>query len=161
MLRSFGPSTTIDTVVAAPAEVAGVGVRAEALVSAGLGRASGGYPRGTVVVGSVVEELTRVCASAGCEWSIQDGVLQLLRVGGSLDRLAVVPSADTALLAASTSKSGKLTANALLIPDLVPRRKGDARSPNARGVYRVTKAEYSGAMQGDEWTAVIEASPVK
>ncbi len=149
VLRSFGPSTTIDTVVASLAEAAGVGVgnAREALVSAGLGRASGGYPQGTVVDGSVAEELTRVCASAGYEWSIQDGVLQLL-------------SADTGLLEASTSKSGKLSAKALLIPDLVPGRKVDVRSPNGRGVYRVTKAEYSGATQGDEWTAALEGSPV-
>lgn len=162
VLRSFGPSTTIDTVVAALAEAAGVGVgnAREALLGAGLGRASGGYPQGTVVDASVAEELTRVCASAGFEWSIQDGVLQLLRRGSALDRLAVVLSADTGLLEASTNKSGKLSAKALLIPDLVPGRKVDLRSPNARGVFRVTKAEYSGATQGDEWTAAIEGSPV-
>lgn len=162
VLRSFGPATTIDTVVAALAEAAGVGVgnAREALVGAGLGRVSGGYPQGTVVDGSVADELTRVCASAGFEWSIQDGVLQLLRVGGALGRLAIVLSADTGLLEASTSKSGKLSAKALLIPDLVPGRKVEVRSPHARGVYRVTKAEYSGATNGDEWTASIEGSPV-
>lgn len=162
VLRSFGPNATIDTVVTALAEAAGVGVgnAREALRAAGLGRLSGSFPQGTVVDGSFADELNRVCASAGYEWSIQDGVLQLLRVGAALDRIAVLLDADSGLLEASLSKSGKLAAKALLIPDLVPGRKVRVQSPNANGVFRVTKAEYSGATQGDEWTASIEGSPV-
>ena len=162
VLRSFGPSATVDTVVAALAEAAGVGVgnAREALIGAGFGRVPGGYPQGTVVDGAIADELTRVCASAGFEWSIQDGVLQLLQRGSALDRLAVVLSADTGLLEASVSKSGKLSAKALLIPDLVPGRKVDVRSPNARGLFRVTKAEYAGDTTGDDWTTSLEGSPL-
>lgn len=162
VLRSFGPGATIDTVVAAIAEAAGVGVgnAREALREAGLGRVSGTFPQGTIVDGAFADELTRVCASAGYEWSIQDGVLQLLRRGSALDRVAVVLSSDTGLLEADRSKTGTLEAKALLIPDLVPGRKVDVRSPNVRGVFRVTKAEYSGATRGDDWTAAIEGSPV-
>lgn len=162
VLRSFGSNATVDTVVAALAEAAGVGVgnAREALRAAGLGRQTGSFPQGTVVDGAFADELSRVCASAGYEWSIQDGVLQLLRVGAALDRLAVQLDADSGLLEASLSKSGKLSAKALLIPDLVPGRKVRVVSPNANGIFRVTKAEYSGATQGDEWTASIEGSPV-
>lgn len=162
VLRSFGPNATVETVVAALAEAAGVGVgnAREALREAGLGRASGTFPQGTVVDGSFADELTRVTASAGFEWSIQDGVLQLLQRGSALDRVAVVLSAETGLLEASKTKKGALEAKALLIPDLVPGRKVDVRSPNVRGVFRVTKAEYSGATRGDEWTASIEGSAV-
>jgi hypothetical protein len=162
VLRSFGPNATVDAVVAALAEAAGVGVgnAREALRSAGLGRLSGTFPQGTVVDGSFADELTRVTASAGYEWSIQDGVLQLLRRGNALDRSAVLLSPDTGLLEATKTRARRLEAKTLLIPDLVPGRKVVVESPNVRGAFRLTKVDYAGATRGDEWTCSIEGSPL-
>lgn len=162
VLRSFGPGATVDTVVTALAEAAGVGVgnAREALREAGLGRLSGTFPQGTVVSGSFADELTRITASAGYEWSIQDGVLQLLRRGAALSREALLLSADTGLLEATKTRARRLEAKTLLIPDLVPGRKVVVESPNVRGPFRITKVDYAGQTRGEEWSCSIEGSPI-
>lgn len=157
--RSFAPGTTLSAVVQHIAEAMGVGAgnAVTALRGASLGSLGETLPEGTVLHGSAATELSRLCAAAGRTWSVQDGNLQVLPLGGSLAREAILLSSDTGLVEAPEVVSRRcITAKALLIPGLVPGQTVAVQSGVvARTVWRITEAEYSGDTHGHDWYASL------
>ena len=62
--------------------------------------------RGPRAPRAAAEQLTELCRSAGLEWSVQSGVLQLLPRGRALQRSAVVLSSDTGLVGSPRRTGG-------------------------------------------------------
>lgn len=154
--RSFGPNTRIEEVVryAADAMSIGLGNLPDALAGAALDQVGAILPGGTVVHGRVERALHHLLRSVGLEWSIQDGVLQVLPRGGALTRTAVLLSPDTGLI--ETPEVGLnrvVTCKALLQPDLVPGAQVRLESEIVTGYYRVESTEYAGDTRGGDWTA--------
>jgi hypothetical protein len=157
--RAFGPDTQLRDVVDYIAEQMGVGTGnvSEALQDAALDQLDDVFPRGTVLRGSAADELTQLLRSAGLEWSIQEGVLQVLPRGGALDREAVRLAPATGLVESpQVGKHGVVTAKALLIPDLVPGRLVQLESATVTGTYKIEKARYAGETRGTDWYAELE-----
>lgn len=158
--RSFAPGVTVSTVVQHIAEAMGVGVgnAVTALRGAHLGDVGGTFPEGTVLFGSAASELTRLCASARREWSIQDGNLQILPLGGSLARDAILLSAGTGLIGTPEIVTKRvITVKALLQPGLTPGQQVLVRSDAllTSAPWRITEAEYSGDTHGTDWYATL------
>lgn len=157
--RSFAAGSSVETVVRAIADAMGVGVgnAATALRGARLSSAGEAHAEGTVVQGLAAGELTRLCNGAGLTWSVQEGVLQLLPLGGAIQRTALRLAADTGLLGSpEEGRHGHAKARALLIPDLVPGRLVQLDSAALRGLYRIETAEYAGDTRGDDWHVDME-----
>lgn len=122
---------------------------------------------GTAISGSAARELTDFCRSAGLEWSVQDGKLQILDKGRALNALAVELGPDSGLIGsptidfAASSKTNKggvyVKARALLIPELTPGRKVSFKSKAVSGGYRIEEVEYVGDSHGGDWYANIVA----
>lgn len=151
VVASFARETTFATVVRALAQQMGVGEGNFASVTDALGAT---VRAGTVLHGQAAQELHRICAAAGLEFSVQDGALQILRRGQALDRVGVLLSPETGLLG-SPERCGykRIKLSALLQPDLVPGRKVRVESSTATGDYRIVQAEYAGDTRGEDWTA--------
>lgn len=128
-----------------------------------FGRA--GTPAGTrleqgAVSGRADDVLTHLCEAVGLEWSIQGGVLQVLDRGGSLQRTALVLDAGSGLIGSPHVDSrGRLHAEALLVPEIEPGRLVSVRSAHVEGVWRVTKATFSGESAGKQWGVALEGEP--
>lgn len=159
LARAFAAGTTVQAVVQHIAEVMGVGVgnAATALRAAQLGT-GGTFPEGTILHGPAAAELTRLCASVRKEWSIQDGNLQVLDLGGALARDAVLLSAATGMIGTPEVVTRRvITVKALLQPGLVPGQlvvvRSDALAITAP--WRITEAEYSGDTHGPDWHATL------
>lgn len=154
--RSFSPGTSVGTVVQHIAETMGVGIgnAREALRGASLGEGESVFPEGTVLYGSAAAELTRLCAAARLTWTVQDGNLQVLPLGGALERTALVLGPDTGLVG-SPEIVNRRTVNvkALLIPGLVPGQQVILNSAIVTGTWRITEAEYAGDTEGADWHA--------
>lgn len=119
------------------------------------------FGSGTAIVGNAAEELTTFCRSAELEWSIQDGLLQILDRGTSLDDLAVLLSSESGLIGSpSVDHKGIASATALIQPDLSPGRKVTFDSLALKGTYRITDVEYSGDTAGTDWHAKLTAAPL-
>lgn len=106
------------------------------------------------VSGSASYQLTKFCQAAGLEWSIQDGVLQVLSLGAALAGTAVVLSSSSGLVGSPTiDNQGIVTCQALMIPGLAPGRLMTINAKNLQGTYRITQCEWSGdtAYNGQEW----------
>lgn len=157
--RAFGPSATLSDVLRYAAETMGVGLGNldAAIAGRGLDRVGGIFPGGTVVHGPVARELHHLLRSAGLEWSIQGGVLQVLPRGGQLNRAAVVLSPDTGLLETPEVGINRVVrAKALMNPDLVPGVQVQVDSGVVKGFYRVESCEYAGETRGNEWSVTMD-----
>jgi hypothetical protein len=157
--RAFAPDTSVRDVLRGIAEAMGVGVGNVDETSAGasLGDVGALYTGGHVVHGSAADALTSVCRSAGLEWSIQNGVLQLLPRGQAATRSAVLLSPDTGLVG-SPEKTGRHSAKAscLMVAGLQPGSLVELDSIVLRGTYRVSRMELSGDTRGQEWGASLD-----
>jgi hypothetical protein len=161
--RSFAPGTTVTAVVTHLAEAMGVGIgnAREALRGASLGTAGllgDTFAEGTVVYGNAAAELTRLCESARKTWSIQEGNLQILPLGGSLTRTAILLSPGTGMVGTPEVVSRRvITVKALLQPGLVPGQQVVVQSDALLSVapWRITEAEYSGDTHGTDWYATL------
>jgi hypothetical protein len=154
---SFAPGTSLQDAIRSLGASMGVGA---GNLSSASAAASQALPEGAVVRGPAAAELTRLCASAGLSWSIQDGVLQVLPVGRALSRVAVELGPDSGLVGSPERGTGSVVkAKALLIPDLVPGRLVSLRSEAIRGTYRVEAAEYTGDTRGEDWHATLTLRP--
>ena len=156
--RSFAAGTPLHVAADALADAMGVGVgnAREQLASATLGATGSAFPEGTVLQGQAAAELTRICASAGLQWSIQDGNLQLLPLGGALQRTAIRLAADSGLVEAPEVVNRRtINVKALLQPGLVPGQQVVVDSDVVSGVWRISEAAYAGDTAGQEWTASL------
>lgn len=158
--RSFAPGTTVQAVVQHIAEAMGVGIgnAATALRGASLGALGDTLPEGTVLHGSASAELTRLCESARKTWSIQDGNLQILDLGGALARTAILLSPDTGMVGTPEVVNRRvITVTALLQPGLTPGQQVAVQSDAllTTAPWRITEAEYSGDTHGKDWYAKL------
>ncbi|MBU0975161.1 hypothetical protein KKD03_05680, partial [Patescibacteria group bacterium] len=76
--RSFGPDTSVETVIRYCAEAMGVGLgnTTVAIDGATLTQADDRYAEGIILSGPAWRQLDRVCRSCSLRWSVQNGVLQ-------------------------------------------------------------------------------------
>lgn len=157
--RAFSADTSIRDVIRGLAEQmeVGAGNLDETSELAELGRVGALFPEGHVLHGPAAEQLTEICRSAGLEWSVQSGVLQLLPRGRALQRTAVVLSPDTGLVG-SPEKNGRHRAKAksLMIPGLAPGALVELRSSVLTGTWRVGHMTLAGDTRGAEWGADLD-----
>lgn len=160
---SFGPGTSVRSVIEHVAGTMGVGPGnlAEQVNGAAFEGLGSTYVEGVVASGSSRDVLTGLASSAGLEWSIQDGNLQLLPFNSSSQSTAVLLSPGTGLVGSpSVDSENVLKARAKLIPGLFPGRKVEVRSEFVTGVFRATKVSYTGETAGAAWYADVEGALV-
>ena len=159
--QSFGPFTSLRTVLEAVAGSMGLGLGNLASFAATAQLAAGGslFSEGTVVSGNPRDEMDGLMDSAGLEWSIQDGNIQILKLGRALNQTAIRLTAGTGLVESpSVDSEGLVKARALMIPGIFPGRKVEILSDFVRGVFKVEKATYTGdtTAGANEWYVDIE-----
>jgi hypothetical protein len=137
--------------------------------------------RGKVLQGPTREVLSQVARSNMCNWSIQDGNLQIIQVDSRLPGQAIVVSAETGLLEAPERNDKGISAKCLLNPNIVinaaikldnqairvkqlkqhalktPTQSSGAPVPlNKDGIYKVIKLTHSGDTRDNEWYTTLE-----
>lgn len=158
---SMGPKTPPDAALEAIVSALGIGrgnldAAKALLLTKGVASI---HARGLVLTGNAARKMNDFCRSAGLEWSIQDGTLQILDIGKPLETVSAIQlSASTGLVGSPTVDSkGIATATCLLIPDLRPGVKVAFGTKNLRGGYRVTHCEYTGSTFATDWYCKITA----
>lgn len=120
-----------------------------------LGSTMGGVSRfehGATISGHAGDELDRLMTSAGLEWSVQDGALQVLRRGEGLTRPAVRVSAGTGLVGSPVAdEHGKLKVIAKITAGLTPGALISLESEDHTGTFRIEQAAYKGDFHGKDW----------
>lgn len=115
------------------------------------------YGEGAVLYGRAHRELDRLVRALGLTWSVQNGNLQLLEGGKSLQETAVKLTTKSGLIGSpSKENDSTITVTALLIPDLYPGRKVviDAKDVDVQAI--IQRVTYIGDTAGVEWYAQME-----
>jgi hypothetical protein len=154
--RSFGSGATVADLVSYVAGVMGVdpGNAVAALGGAGLDNVGTVFPMGVVLHGRALPHFTAVLRAAGLTWSVQDGTIQVVPLGGALQRTAVLLGEDSGLVGSpEQGKNGVVKARALLVPDLVPGQLVQITSAGTNGLFRIMKVHNTGDTHGTDWYA--------
>lgn len=113
---------------------------------------------GTAFSGSAARAMTDLCRSAGLEWSVQDGNLQILDLNKELEGRAVKLSPSSGLIGSPTvDGKGVVKAKALMIPELTPGRLVVFDSKAVQGGYRIQVVAHTGDTHAGDWYIELEA----
>jgi hypothetical protein len=138
-----------------------------------------GSLRGRTYSKTAHETLDEIARTNGCNWSIQDGALQIVRADTMLNRnSATVLTAETGLLQAAERTEKGITVKCLLNPDIgvnsaiklnnesiraqAKQRRKLTAAPrqqivalNKDGIYKVFKVRHSGDTRSNDWVTEI------
>jgi hypothetical protein len=160
---SFGPRTKTGDVLRALVKALGLKVGNVEQVARQLnaGERANLYVQGVSLQGYAAPELSALCKSAGLEWSIQDGAVQLLGLGAASGKFAVVLTEDLLKRTPSLSPKGIVSARTFIQNDFLPGRQVQIRSEFVNGAFRLEKCEYDFDTHGDAWDVEFEAKGPK
>lgn len=115
--------------------------------------------RALALRGQAAQSLDVLLRSAGYEWSIQSGSLQVLQSGAALPTRAVLLSPSTGLVGVPEQQERKKgwIVQSLLQPKIAPGVPVVLQSLAASGQYRARRVVHSGDTHGPgQWTTEIE-----
>lgn len=159
--QSFGPGTTLQTVLLACAKALGVGIGNSMTKLAAPKRSLVVYKKGLVLSGKVSDVLDKQCTNAGYKWSIQDGQLQLLAKGETLIESVPILSATSGLIGSpELGEAGSIKCQSLLRGTIKPGKRIIVESQLVKGTFKVDRVTHSGDTWGSNWYSEIEAKPV-
>lgn len=118
------------------------------------------YPNGFAFVGRARDALTEVVSDLGADWTIQDQVLSIYRLGTTPPGAAVVVNPLTGLRGSPTRTDKGVAFETTLTPALRPGSAVSLQSIRTTGFYRITDVTHSGASDGSEWSTKAEAVPL-
>jgi hypothetical protein len=161
--KAFGPGTPLRFAIEQVASGLGLGLGQlpRELATATLWDGGREYPSGIVLSGNGYSQLTRLLTGAGYTWTVQDAEIVVVKLAGGGFDTAVLLTPETGLIGSPTpANDGRVSAQALLQPDLVPGRQVEFDARHVQGHYLVETAEYVGETAGQEWYVQIEAVPL-
>jgi hypothetical protein len=101
--------------------------------------------KGFTASGDAVSQLDRIARSCGLSWSIQDGQLQFLVIGGATTDPPQLLTSDTGLIESpELGKDQIVKCRTLMIPGLYPGRVVELETRYTTGLYRIETATHQG-----------------
>lgn len=159
--ESFAAGTKLRPVLEKLARSMGVGI-GNSIAKISEGDAIGTlteFTEGTVLSGKTSSEFDRLLRSIGYDFSIQDGKLQVARLGQSTEKTAVLLSPGTGLVGSPEPGAKGLTKiKSLLQPVIRPRRLVRLETNQLSGFYICRKVKHTGDTDGPAWYSEIEAT---
>ena len=161
---TYGPKVPIRDVLIGIAKTLGLGPGnlLQASFSAEIwDKLSNKFAQGFAASGDSAGELDRVMRTAGLEWSVQEGQLQVLALRQALSDAPILLTPRTGLLdSVELGRDQVLRLSTLLAPGLYPGRKIQIKSRYVQGFYRIESTVHQGEFDGGHWTVGIEARAV-
>lgn len=169
--HSYAPKTPLTTILRDAARALGVALPPEIAASKELQTR---LASGEQLSGYASDEMTRLLAPFGYEWSFQNGQIQILRVDEARPGSVRVISQDDGMIEApvmdppkirapakgrrkAKPNVPKLTVKHALYPELVPGEQIEVRSRSINGRFKIDKLQHQGDTFGSDWTTTIEA----
>lgn len=113
--------------------------------------------KGCVLKGNVADYISDTCKANGLEWSIQNGAIQVLPLGGALAGQAALLTTQTGLVGSpSVDSKGVLKACALIQPGVTPGATVAIKSSSVNGQFRCIAVDFEGDTLGNPWYAKLE-----
>lgn len=163
---SLGPGTDIQTAVQKTIEQMGVGVgnAVSALKKGEFKEAGKQFASGFVAQGLGKTELDRLAKSAGLEYSVQNGDVQMMPRGQPTNNTAVLLTPTSGLIGSpemgvdTRTQLPTVKFRSLLNARITPGSKVKLQTASILGFFRVNQAVYSGQTHGNDWFVDCECS---
>lgn len=176
--KSYAKGTPLTTIIADMARAFNVPLPPEI---AALEALHVRIPTGEVVTGLVADELERILAPFGMEWSLQHERLQIIKTDDIVPGVVRVLSQDDGMIGSPEIDPPKIRAPATtghrtgrsrelkvpklklrhtLYPELNPGEKVEVRSRAINGMFRIDVVTHEGDSHGKNWITHIEARSV-
>lgn len=164
IFASFGPKTSTAIVMQALLKNLGLkrGNADKFITTLKTGVKADIYLSGAAFAGSAAQELTHLTRSAGLDWSIQDGAIQIVDKNKAIDKFAILLESsagkNTGLIGSpSISNKGVCSGKCLIQPDMYPGRQIEVKARFVQGRFRLEKVSYNGDTEGQDWYCEFEA----
>jgi hypothetical protein len=156
--QSFGARTKTGDVLLALVKALGLkpGNATEVARKLNLGKSADLYVGGVTLSGHAPYELQQLCRSAGLEWSVQDGTLQILDLGAASANFAILLSPENLTGSPSVSNKGVISGRTLIQRDFLPGRQVQIRHEFVNATGRIEKCTYSGDTWAEDWSVDFE-----
>lgn len=125
------------------------------------------FSNGTTSHGPTRDELTRLLSPFGYHWSIQKGVLKVLKDGEVSTSSAIPIDEENGMIGTpefgSPPRSGKpphMTVKMLLYPELTPGSLVKLTSKVKSGLFRLEVVKHNGDTHGTNWETSVEIKPL-
>ena len=162
---SLGPGASVEAAIRKVVGEMGIGIgnALQAINSAGFGAGLGKvFSGGVTVSGRGDKELERLLNSAGLEFSVQNGELQVLEKGKALNTPAIELTPANGLVGSpELGEKGTVKFRCFLSADVYPGRQVRLRTSQVDAYFRVETASYTGQWAGNDWYTDAECTPVK
>jgi len=149
--KSFGPGVTLNEIVSELVRATGlqVGIIKDLPVKV--------FQQGLSITGSVREQLNKIKRTFDVEWSIQDGNLNILKIGSSDNEEVIVLTPQTGLVGTPEETERGWKFRSLLQADIRPARRIRVESFAVTGNFVTEKVLHQGDLRGAEWISEVEA----
>jgi hypothetical protein len=136
------------------------------LLGVGLGEIQGvsglQFLRGLSASGKVTDQLDLIASKANANWSIQDGVLQIIKKDSSNKESVVILNSESGLIGSPNKKTDDknkttIAFRCLMQPEIRPARRVRISSRFVTGDYKVTKVTHRGDTRSGDWFSEVEA----
>lgn len=125
------------------------------------------FSGGLTLEGPSQAQLTKLLRARGMQWSIQDGSMQVLRVGDVRNNQAILVSQATGMVGTpdygpprEQGKPPTLSVKMLLYPGLVPGGKVQMDTLTIKGLFKLEKVSHAGSTHTPDWYSTFEARPL-
>ena len=119
------------------------------------------YSQGYTAHGSVYNTLSEICRTAGLEWSIQDGVIQICPLTTYIEDSGEMLAVNTGMIGVPSYDGQILTVSSLMNPRLTPGRLVAVQSRDGiSGTFKIRGGHWQGDSHGDQWTCELECIPM-
>jgi hypothetical protein len=158
---SLGKGTTLTALLNAVAASLGLGLGNSAQKFATSRRGLTAFKKGVSVSGMAKNVLNKYISSAGYQWSIQDGVLQVLGVDETSVETVPILNPNSGLIGSpEKGEKGIVKAKSLLNGAIKPGGRIGYKTASIDGFYKVKKVNHSGDTWGADWYTDNEGKPV-
>lgn len=149
--KSFGAGVSDRTVLDHIAKAMGVTI---GKLDKSFGKTK--FNHGRQLSGAAKNEMDNLCRSRGVRWSIQDGVLNILPYGGSVDSTAIVIGPSTGLVGSPERTEKGVKVLTLLRGGVNPGSLIQIDSADLKGNYVAEMIHHRGDSHDLEWYTEIE-----
>lgn len=115
------------------------------------------FNQSVIIHGAAPRAMTDFARSAGLEWSVQDGALQILDVGKAIETTSAISLTGSDIISPTLDSKGILSGECPLIPSMRPGVKISVDTLSVKGGFRVLQCEYFGESSGADWGIRFQA----
>ena len=159
--KTFAKGTLLITLLMSVIAASGLGAGNSAILAASP-RGFTVFQKAVTVDGRISDILDKYVASAGFQWSIQNGQIQIREPMKATGEPVVLLNQYFGLIGTpEVGEKGKINFTSLLQGSIRPGRRTMIESLSANGLFVVESARYSGDTWGGDWYVQADAVPEK